>query len=65
MTNEQFNALVAQDAQRLIAQGVVLWERDEELREKLTYDYGAIDSAGKFYECPEQEETEEWSEFDE
>ena len=61
MTNEQFNALVAQDAQRLIAQGVVLWERDEELREKLTYDYGAVDSAGIYHQF---EETEEWSEFD-
>jgi hypothetical protein len=61
MTNEQFNALVAQDAQRLIAQGVVLWERDEELREKLTYDYGTVDSAGIFHAF---EDNEEWSEFD-
>lgn len=59
MTNEQFEALVSQDAQRLVNQGVLQWEREEALRDRYTDDYGVVDSAGKFYEFPEQEETEE------
>lgn len=59
MTNEQFEALVSQDAQRLVNQGVIQWEREEALRDRYTDDYGAVDSAGKFYEFPEQEETDE------
>ena len=59
MTNEQFNALVAQDAQRLINQGALSWELEEALRDRYTDDYGVVDSAGIYHEF------EEWSEFDE
>ena len=62
MTNEQFEALVFQDAQRLINQGALSWELEEALRDRYTDDYGAIDSAGVYHEY---EEHEEWSEFDE
>lgn len=59
MTNEQFEALVSQDAQRLVQQGVLQWEREEALRDRYTDDYGAVDSAGIFHEFTEEEETEE------
>ena len=62
MTNEQFEALVSQDAARLVNQGVLQWEREEALRDRYTDDYGVVDSAGIYHEF---EETEEWSEFDE
>jgi hypothetical protein len=58
MTNEQFEALVSQDAQRLVNQGVIQWEREEALRDRYTDDYGAVDSAGIFHEFID-EETEE------
>jgi hypothetical protein len=62
MTNEQFEALVSQDAQRLMNQGAIQWEIKEAMRDRYTNDYGAVDSAGIYHEF---EETEEWSEFDE
>ena len=62
MTNEQFEALVSQDAQRLVNQGVLQWEREEALRDRYTDDYGTVDSAGIFHAF---EDNEEWSEFDE
>ena len=62
MTNEQFEALVSQDAARLVNQGVIQWEREEALRDRYTDDYGAIDSAGIYHEF---EDNEQWSEFDE
>jgi hypothetical protein len=62
MTNEQFEALVSQDAARLVNQGVIQWEREEALRDRYTDDYGVVDSAGIYHEF---EEIEEWSEFDE
>jgi len=62
MTNEQFEALVSKDAQRLINQGALSWELEEALRDRYTDDYGVIDSAGIYHEFPEYEETEEWGE---
>lgn len=59
MTNEQFEALVSQDAARLVNQGVLQWEREEALRDRYTDDYGAVDSAGIFHEFIEAEGTEE------
>lgn len=62
MTNEQFEALVSQDAQRLMNQGAIQWEIEEALRDRYTDDYGVVDSAGIYHEF---EEIEEGSEFDE
>lgn len=62
MTNEQFEALVSQDAQRLINKGAIQWELEEALRDRYTDDYGAVDSAGIYHEF---NEIDEWSEFDE